>query len=191
MKKEYVNWQKEHVNKVYIMRPNGTLRVQTPVLRDEEGKPLSETQQQFKDSCDINKVMKQWRATGQNPHPNLRRGVFADLTEIPNDFQSMLNVVEDSKEAFASLPSQVRLRFNNNPQELLQFLQDPRNAHEAVSLGLMEYSDKFKQSQEEQKQTNQTQNSKTKTKQKNSDDHKNKNSQPSGQNSDSIAEGDE
>jgi len=39
---------------------------------------------------------------------------------------------------FMDLPAKIRQRFNNNPAELIAFLQSPSNVDEAVELGLME-----------------------------------------------------
>ena len=36
------------------------------------------------------------------------------------------------------LPAKIRQRFNNNPAELIAFLQNSDNIEEAVELGLME-----------------------------------------------------
>lgn len=174
-----------HKHKSFTIRENGSIRVQTIVEKDETGMPVSETQQQFKDDCDVNKILKAYNVTSMNQLPPPSKGVFGDFSEIPS-YQEMLHTVQASQEAFASLPSQMRLRFNNDPQELLSFLQDPRNTHEAVSLGLMEYKQQTQNSEEEK---NQNKNQKQKT--KNNDEQKQKIQKNSQTQNNSVTEGDE
>lgn len=95
------------------------------------------TQQQFKDECDINNIIKRYETTGEFTHRTSKVGQYADFTQI-SDYQSMVNQVQYAQEAFNSLPAQVRARFKNNPGELLSFLQDPSNKDEAIKLGLIE-----------------------------------------------------
>lgn len=97
----------------------------------------SMTKQSFKDECDINNILKQYKQTGIVSHINERaaQGMYADLPD-PTDFQESLNIVQDAQTAFASLPSKVRTRFNNNPAQFLEFCADPRNAKEMAELGL-------------------------------------------------------
>lgn len=93
-------------------------------------------QQQFKDECDINNIMKRYADTGQLTHLRNQTGVFADFSEIP-DYQGSLNRVLDAQNAFMQLPAEVRTRFRNDPGYLIDFLQDPNNYDEALKLGLV------------------------------------------------------
>ena len=91
--------------------------------------------QEFKDECDINRIMKKYRSTGVLPQrPG---GMFGDFSEV-GDFLEAQNFVRLASERFASLPSDVRKRFDNDPGLLLQFIQDKANREEAVKLGLIE-----------------------------------------------------
>lgn len=93
------------------------------------------TQQQFKDSCDVNLILKTYMTTGQISHLNSKTGVYADLTSI-GSYQTMLNTIISADNAFMELPAELRLKFKNNPQELINFLADTKNDDEAISLGL-------------------------------------------------------
>ena len=97
----------------------------------EEGK----TKQEFKDECDIHSILKRYQETRTAEHINHRQAVFADVTAL--DFQTAMNVMADARSAFASLPSEVRDRFKNDPAELLAFVEDEANAEEAAELGLL------------------------------------------------------
>lgn len=113
-------------------RENGNLRVQ---LVNEEP---SRTQQQFRDECDINNIMKQYKATGSITHVNNRnQGVYADLVNLP-DYKEQLENVIAARQLFNDLPAALRKRFSNDPQELIDFLSDSNNRDEAIKLGLID-----------------------------------------------------
>lgn len=100
------------------------------------------TIQSEKDSADINKIIKQYKETGTLPNSrpkafSTRYPQFGDFSSA-TDFTSCMLAIDASKNAFAELPSAVRKRFGNNPQELLTFLSDPANREEAENLGLIE-----------------------------------------------------
>ena len=49
-----------------------------------------------------------------------------------------MNQIVAAQEAFNGLPAAVRKRFGNDPGQMLDFLDDPQNASEAVKLGLVD-----------------------------------------------------
>lgn len=104
-----------------------------PVILETSG--VSKTKQSFKDECDINRIMARYAATGTLDFVNRREAQFLDVSDI--DFQNAMQIVTQSREAFMTLPSIVRDRFNNDPAQLLGFLSDESNREEAVKLGLV------------------------------------------------------
>lgn len=96
---------------------------------------LSLTQQSSKDECDINIIMKNF-GQGQSLPENYKVPQFGDFTEI-DDYHSAMNAVAKAAEAFDQLPAEMRYRFNNDPQNLLEFVADDKNRPEAVKLGLL------------------------------------------------------
>lgn len=114
--------------KKVIRMENGRTRVIT--LNNEPTK----TQQQFKDQCDVNNIMKKYKLTGEWPNPK-KQGIYLDSTNLP-DYQSALNTVIAANDSFSTLPSDVRKRFSNDPAEMIKFLADPKNNEEAIKLGL-------------------------------------------------------
>jgi phage internal scaffolding protein len=116
--------------KMSELRPNGRVRVYT--LNHEPTK----TDPQFKDSCDVNMILKKYQTTGVFTHATSKQGQYADLTNITN-YQDMLHQVMYANEAFNLLPSSIRTRFGNDPATLLTFIQDPNNYEEALKLGLV------------------------------------------------------
>lgn len=99
--------------------------------------PPSRTKQSFVAECDINNIIKSFKVTGQIKHMNERaaQGAYTDLPD-PIDFQEALHQVRDAQVAFATLPSHVRARFENDPGQFLDFMSNPSNQDEIIRLGL-------------------------------------------------------
>lgn len=94
----------------------------------------SRTLQYFKDDCDINVIMSRFLKSGELPSSS-KAPSYGDFSS-PVDFQESLNIVMDAEDQFSSLPSRLRARFDNSPLNFLQFVSDPNNSEELVSLGL-------------------------------------------------------
>ena len=92
------------------------------------------TQQQFKEEADINTIVDRFMKTGHLPDP-VSMPQYVDYEGI-FDFQSAMNVVRAADENFMRMDAKVRSRFNNSPQEFLEFFANPANVDEAVRLGL-------------------------------------------------------
>lgn len=99
--------------------------------------PPSRTKQSFVAECDINNIIKTFKISGQITHMSAQaqKGSYQDLPE-PQDFQESMNLVIAAQKAFATLPSQVRQRFGNDPAQFLGFMSDPANQDEMIKLGL-------------------------------------------------------
>lgn len=97
----------------------------------------SMTQQQFKNQCDVNQILKKFEKTGMISHLNNNAGNYGDFSTIQN-FQSNLNMILNAQSSFDALPSEVRKRFGNNPNNLIEFVQDNSNYEEALKLGLVQ-----------------------------------------------------
>lgn len=93
------------------------------------------TQQQFAEECDINTIVRRFGLTGELPE-DVRVPVSGDFTGI-TDFTSAMLAVRSAQEAFLELPAELRARFENDPQRLMSFMEDPGNRDEAVKLGLV------------------------------------------------------
>lgn len=110
------------------IRPNGTTRVVT--LNDEP----SLTDQQWAKDCDVNHILAQFTKTGRSIPP--LTGQYADLSTAP-EYMEALNTIINAESAFNSLPARTRARFDNDPAQLLSFLEDPSNRDEAIQLNLI------------------------------------------------------
>jgi phage internal scaffolding protein len=92
------------------------------------------TQQQFKEDSDINTIVDRFMKSGVLPNP-VNMPQYVDYEGI-FDFQSAMNVVRQADESFMRLNAKIRARFNNSPQEFLEFFGNPDNVDEAIRLGL-------------------------------------------------------
>lgn len=104
------------------------------------------TQQSAKDECDINKIIERLKKGADIPNASPNPPRYGDFSSIPTDLRECLMVVRQADELFMSLDAHVRRRFDNDPAKLLDFLNDPRNRSEAVSLGLVEPPTKTEES---------------------------------------------
>lgn len=87
-------------------------------------------------ACDINVIVQRWLKTGQLP-TNLNDGMahYADVSAVP-DYRTCLDTVLAAQRQFEGLPALVRERFHNDPARFLDFVEDPANGPELVSMGL-------------------------------------------------------
>jgi len=92
------------------------------------------TQQQFREEADINTIVNRFLKTGVLPTPN----TFPQYVDFEGvfDYQSAMNLVRAADESFMRMDAKVRSRFNNSPQEFLEFFANPENVEEAIRLGL-------------------------------------------------------
>ncbi len=111
-------------------------KTRTPQL--DCSKDKIRTKQSFKEECDINKIMKKYRKTGQmDPASmNTREAIFADVSGY-GDYQEMQAKIQNASEAFMTLSAEIRTRFKNDPGKLLEFMADDTNIPEARELGIL------------------------------------------------------
>jgi phage internal scaffolding protein len=93
-------------------------------------------QQHFKEECDINTILEKFNVTGLLPEQTLspRYGDFSGI----GDYHTALNRVIAAQEEFEALPAQIRAKFDNDPANLIEFLDDENNRPQAEALGLVE-----------------------------------------------------
>lgn len=92
--------------------------------------------QEFKDECDINVLMKRYQKTGLFPQPAATPR-YVNNIGAPT-YQESLGIVMEAQSMFASLNSELRKRFDNDPAKFLEFCSDPKNGDELIKLGLRE-----------------------------------------------------
>lgn len=77
------------------------------------------TKPEFKDSCDVNKIVNQFMRTGNADLLNQAKGMYLDLSTLPDNYQDALNLVIRARDAFDTLPAEVRAGFNNDVSAFL------------------------------------------------------------------------
>lgn len=95
------------------------------------------TKQSMKDATDINNILEKYKRTGVLTHVNRVKAEMGDFSQVMT-FHEALNAVKEAQEAFDGLPAQLRAQFQNDPQQLLNFLDNPDNRDKAVEMGLIE-----------------------------------------------------
>jgi len=95
----------------------------------------SRTKQSFKEEANINNIMHQYIQTGVMPSGR-HQLQFGDFTS-PDQYADLLNRVLEARQDFDTLPSDIRDRFANSPEQLIKFMSNPDNEAEAIKLGLI------------------------------------------------------
>jgi len=90
---------------------------------EPEPDPKLATQQQFKDECDINRIVKN-AERGISPR-FLARGTpqFGDFSNTPS-IEEAYDTIQRAHSAFMNLPSQLRLELDNDPANINRLTQD-------------------------------------------------------------------
>ena len=93
------------------------------------------TQQNFKEQCDINRIVKQFAGTGELQQ---RQGTPLSAEEFVGvmDYHTAMNAVRRGDEAFMALDARTRERFDNDPGAFVDFCLDPSNLEELRKMGL-------------------------------------------------------
>lgn len=93
------------------------------------------TKQSFKDECDISNIMSKYQKTGLITHVKRHGGNYSDLSDVV-DYHDAMNRIIKAQDAFNSLPSSIRAKFNNDPGQFVEFVSNPKNEKEMIELGL-------------------------------------------------------
>lgn len=94
------------------------------------------TKPQFARDLDMNVIIARYQK-GIAPPPG-RPGIYRDNSLLPEDYVGAMNLVVRAQQDFLALPAKVRDRFQNSPEQLMRFLQDPKNLAEAEALGIVD-----------------------------------------------------
>ena len=110
-------------------RENGSKRVHT--VNNEPSK----TDQQYTEDCCANSILAKYAKTGQINHIAKVRGQYADVSGVEDLHGTMLKI-KDMEAEFLKMSPELRAKFGNKPEGMIQWLSDPKNDEEAVKLGL-------------------------------------------------------
>jgi len=105
-------------------------------LKFKGARSKSRTQQHFKDEVNVNTIMKKARRSGVLPFKGPEDCIFQDLTTV-TDYKEAQDRIIAINNKFNELPANIRSKFGNAPEKILEYLQDPKNEEEARQLGLL------------------------------------------------------
>lgn len=98
------------------------------------------TKQSFKDSTDINWILKQF-LPGQMEEfhakfPGFEARKFGDASQVKS-LEEMYQYIFDVEETFSELPADQRAKFDNDPVNFVDFCNDPNNQRGLTEMGLV------------------------------------------------------
>lgn len=90
--------------------------------------------QSQRDEADINTIVRNFGITGALPQ-GVRVPTYGDFDTV-DDYRSAIEAVRAAEASFMAMPAEVRSRFQNDPQQFVEFCSDPGNLEEMRKLGL-------------------------------------------------------
>ena len=106
----------------------------------DSSKP-SLTQQEFKESCDINNILAKFavqaQALGVEPSQLMPQdqGTYGDFSNL-DDFQTAQNKIAFLNDQFSNLPSNVRRKFGDDLNTFIGAISDPNRIDELGEMGV-------------------------------------------------------
>lgn len=96
----------------------------------------SRTKSEFAEEANINNIVRRANISGVLPQGQ-RQALFGDFSEVQT-YEEAQTQISEANESFLHLSAEVRAKFNNNVADLLDFIDDPANKEEAITLGLLQ-----------------------------------------------------
>lgn len=96
----------------------------------------SKVQQQFRDQCATDAIIKKYNMMGVNPFISAAEPQYLDTTQVPSFVAAMDSQIR-VKSYFENLPSDVRLQFNNSPEQFSQIVLSGEHNDMLRDLGIL------------------------------------------------------
>ena len=96
----------------------------------------SRTKQSELEASDINNIMAKYATTGVITNLAIGQPLYGDFSEV-EDYQTCLEKVMSAEDRFMSLSSDIRKKFDYNPQKMVEFILNPDNREECVKYGFI------------------------------------------------------
>jgi phage internal scaffolding protein len=100
-----------------------------------ETKGESLTEQQFAEESQILNKIRKYDSQGFFDSINRNPAQYNDFTQV-RDLADAIDQIEQARDAFQTIPSDIRKKFNNSPSEFFDFASKESNYEELVKLGL-------------------------------------------------------
>lgn len=97
-------------------------------------KDKSRARQSEKEEADINTIVRRFKVTGQIP-TGVRAPTYGDFGDV-FDYQTAMETVLEAQKSFLKMPAETRKRFDNNPQNFVEFCSNRDNLEEMRKMGL-------------------------------------------------------
>lgn len=85
-------------------------------------------------STDINRMVANAKGRNTDLPAGSRAPQWGDFSDV--DFMDAQNMILQVKTSFLELPSRIRNLFDNDPAQVIRFVNDPDNRDKAIQLGL-------------------------------------------------------
>lgn len=105
--------------------------VESALVCDDDSRAV----QSAEEESNINTIVRRFGISGKLPD-QVAMPRSGDFSGAP-DFHTAMNLVRQAQEEFVRVPADVRARFRNDPQEFMNFFENPDNYAEALKLGLV------------------------------------------------------
>jgi phage internal scaffolding protein len=92
------------------------------------------TKEAFAEESNINNIVDKYLKTGIMTHVSQYKENYGEATS--QDFKAAMDLVTRTQQMFDDLPSELRNKFNGNPSDFLDYVQNPNNKDEITRLGL-------------------------------------------------------
>lgn len=92
------------------------------------------TQQNTAEQTDINFIVATFARTGLLPQP-AKMPTYGDFTGV-SDYREALEMIQTAQDSFNSLPADARAYFDNNPANLLDYLENGPDPQILANLGI-------------------------------------------------------
>lgn len=130
-------WEKIGPRTYRKKRADGSYDYGTLFDSDNDEESVSKTQPQHADSCSVEHILKRHAQGHDISHLYKRNGVFSDVSQVPS-YQEALDYVQYVKTQFEQIDPYLRDKFNNDPDAMFKFMNDPSNYDKCVEYGLFE-----------------------------------------------------
>lgn len=95
----------------------------------------SMTQQQFSEEADIHNIIRRYDQDGVIMAVRKGTAEYADFSRV-TDYREALDLIDEAKENFLQIPSQIRKQFDNDPAKFYNFAKEPENFAKLLDMGL-------------------------------------------------------
>lgn len=103
----------------------------------DTGEIIMLTKQEFKDDCDLNRIIERYTPQMLIESYNALKGAYGDFSDTLSHQEARQRVIE-TESWFESLPAQLRSMFDHDVSKCVDYLENPANQDQAVQLGLLQ-----------------------------------------------------